>query len=70
MKGKFNGYGTNGKPKYYKFRTTSIGRQTSRQSDFFKPKSENIKIPKIDEKSMLEGLQESALGYDRFLRFL
>ena len=46
MKGKFNGYGQNGKPKYYKFRTSSIARTKRQCADKQKPEAKNIKIQK------------------------
>ena len=70
MKGKFNGYGANGKPKHYKFRTTSIYRQKSEQRNQHKPKSACFEIPKNSEKDMLQNLPEASLAYDRFLRYL
>ena len=70
MKGKFNGYGQNGKPKYYKFRTSSIARTKRQCADKQKPESKNIKIPSISEKDLLQSLQHAKLGSDLFLRWL
>ena len=70
MKGKFNGYGPNGKPKYYKFRTTSIYRESNKRKNQNKPKSTHIKITKSSEKDLLRDLQKSSVAYDRFLKYL
>lgn len=70
MKGLFNGYGSNGKPKYYKFRTSSISRKTSRIEYDLRTDSPNIKIQKCNEKDLLSRLSQASLGYDRFLRHL
>lgn len=69
MKGQFaGGYTTAGNPKHYKFRTTSIRRET--RSDTSKPSvpSENIKIGTPDEQSLLKNLQSASLAYHRFLK--
>ena len=70
MKGKFNGYSSSGRPKHYKFRTSSTYRQTNQFGDTYKPKSENIEIPQVCEAELLQDLQEACMGYDRFLRVL
>ena len=50
MKGPFaHGYTTAGNPKHYKFRTTSIRRETYKQTNEFKAQASNILLPKIDE---------------------
>jgi hypothetical protein len=70
MKGKFNGYGPNGKPKYYKFRTTSIARTKHQRANSIKPQSEHVKIPQVSEEDLLENLQQTQLDTNRFLRWL
>ena len=69
MKGLFaGGYTTAGNPKHYKFRTTSINRKTNKQTNEYEPQTENIKIPKVGEQSLLKDLSSSCMAYDRFLR--
>lgn len=70
MKGKFNGYGPNGKPKHYKFRTTSIARTKHQRANSIKPQSENIEIPQVCEEGLLQDLQQTKLDTNRFLRWL
>ena len=69
MKGLFaGGYTTAGNPKHYKFRTTSIRRETNKQSNEPKPQADNIKISKDSEQSLLKDLSSACVAYDRFLR--
>ena len=68
MKGKFNGYTTAGNPKHYKFRTTSIRRETHKRRVAEEPQSENVKIAEHCENSLLQDLSQACLAYDRFLR--
>mgnify|MGYP003628660343 FL=1 len=70
MKGKFNGYGTNGKPKHYKFRTTSTYREKSERGNEYEPQSAYVESPTHCEESLLQGLQEASLDYGRFLKYL
>ena len=71
MKGTFaHDYTTAGNPKHYKFRTTSLYRETNKQPNECEPQAGNIKIPKISEENLLKALPESSLAYDRFLRNL
>ena len=70
MKGKFNGYGPNGKPKHYKFRTSSTARQKHEQRITPQPQASNIEIPQDSEEDLLEALPQGCLGYDRLLRHL
>ena len=70
MKGTLNGYGPNGKPKYYKFRTTSIARTKNQRADKNKPKSNHIEIPSCSEETLLQDLQKSSLAPNLFLRWL
>jgi len=69
MKGLFaGGYTTAGNPKHYKFRTTSINRETNKQTNEYEPQAENIKTPKIGEQNLLKDLSSACMAYDRFLR--
>tara|TARA_R100000008_G_scaffold19975_3_gene10336 strand:+ start:20778 stop:21710 length:933 start_codon:yes stop_codon:yes gene_type:complete len=69
MKGPFaHGYTKSGKPKHYKFRTNSINRKTHKCADEFRSKAGNILLPKVNEKSLLKGIQPAIVAYDRFLR--
>lgn len=70
MKGKFNGYGPNGKPKHYKFRTSSIARTKHQQANSIEPQSQHVEIPQFSEKDMLQNLQQTCLDTNRFLRWL
>tara|TARA_A100001015_G_C14946298_1_gene694797 strand:+ start:226 stop:1128 length:903 start_codon:yes stop_codon:yes gene_type:complete len=70
MKGKFNGYGKNGKPKHYKFRTTSIHRERSEQTNQHKAESTHIEIPLDSEKDMLQNLPTASVAFNRFLKYL
>ena len=70
MRGPSNGYGPNGKQKYYKFRTSSICRQTHKLNNEFKSKASYIKVKEDSEKDLLPLLPQACLGYDRFLRYL
>lgn len=70
MKGKFNGYGPNGRPKYYKFRTTSLYRQKHSILERYEPKSDSVKIVKQNEETLLQGLPKASMAYDKFLRYL
>ena len=71
MKGPFaHGYTKSGKPKHYKFRTTSIGRKTHKRRDAEEPQAENVKITKHSALSLLQDLPQACLAYDRFLKHL
>ena len=70
MKGKFNGYGPNGNPKYYKFRTSGIARTKSRLPNPLSPQASNICLPQVSDKDMLKSLPQACMEYDRFLRWL
>jgi hypothetical protein len=70
MKGPSNGYGPNGKPKHYKFRTTSTSRTTHRTNRKLKEASDSVKIAFPDKAQLLEDLQKISVGYDRLLRWL
>ena len=73
MKGKFNGYGPNGKSKYYKFRTSTICRRKQKETEALKDNNltENqskIEITKVKKEDLYRDLSTSYVGYDRFLR--
>ena len=71
MKGQFaGGYTTAGNPKYYKFRTTSIGRQTYQQRAESTPSEANVTIPTQGTQSLLNSLSSAIVAYDRFLKYL
>jgi hypothetical protein len=70
MKGLFNGYSTSGKPKYYKFRTTSISRTRGRRTDSFAAQASNIEIQHPSQEDLLKDLSTACLDYDRFLSYL
>jgi len=70
MKGPSNGYGPNGKLKYYKIRATSINRSIRKQEHKITAQTGNIKIPQIVKEDYYSYLQQACLGYDRFLRHL
>jgi len=67
MKGLFNGYGPNGKPKYYKFRTSTIGRKKYRIDNEGISECPRVKICQDTEESLLKDLQSAIVAYDRFL---
>jgi len=70
MKGQFaHDYTTAGNPKYYKFRTTSLYRETSKQPNEYQPQTSNITIPEIDDESLLKDISPACVAYDRFLRY-
>ena len=69
MKGKFAyAYTSAGNPKHYKFRTTSIGRETNCQQNSYEPQSESVEIAQVDTQSLLRDLPQACVAYDRFLR--
>jgi hypothetical protein len=70
MKGRQNGYSTNGNPKHYKFRTTHISRTKRRDPAEIVSKDDRVSIPEVSERSLLEGLTASCTAYDRFLKYL
>ena len=70
MKGLFNGYTTNGKPKHYKFQTTHILRRTIPLQRETTPAHSNIEIPQISEEGLLADLSHHLAPYDRFLKHL
>jgi len=70
MKGRQNGYSTNGNPKHYKFRTTPIRRTKRRDPVEITSKDDRVSLPKISERSLLADLEASCAAYDRFLKYL
>jgi len=69
MKGAIaSGKTTAGKPKYYKFRTTSLYRETDKYGLEITTESESIKIPEFNEEDLLKSLPQACLAYDRLLR--
>ncbi len=70
MKGKFNGYGPTGKPKYYKFRTTHITRGTKKHNETFESTQNYIEIPSYSEYNLYKNLSPASVAYDRLLRVL
>ena len=70
MKGRQNGYSTNGNPKHYKFRTTPIRRTKRRDPVEIVSKDDRVSIPKVSTRSLYANLETSCSAYDRFLRYL
>lgn len=70
MKGKFNGYGPNGRPKHYKFRTSCIFRRVVFTPQTAQIQAENIETPKVFEKALLEVLPLCSEKYAKILRYL
>ena len=60
---------TAGNTRHYKFRTTSLYRETNKRILDVTPESGNIEVPKIDEVSLLENLPQACVAYDRLLRY-
>jgi len=70
MKGAFaHAYTTAGNPKHYKFRTTSLYRETNQRTNSLVPQAANIQVPEINEEDLLQALPEACLAYDRLLRY-
>ena len=70
MRGQFNGYGPNGNPKYYKFKTTHMRREKHATEKITSFKTSGFKTKEIDENELYKNLQSFHLDYDRFLRGL
>lgn len=68
MKGQFNGYSPNGKPKYYKFKTTHTRREKYANQKQITPTVRGFKSEQIDDQELCKNLQTIHLGHDRFLR--
>tara|TARA_R110002110_G_scaffold3737_7_gene19348 strand:- start:1511 stop:2341 length:831 start_codon:yes stop_codon:yes gene_type:complete len=63
MKGLLSSYGPNGRPKHYKFKTSTIGRQ--------KKNTQNKKTKNIPEQeSLIKQLSKSSFFYEKYLRHL
>ncbi len=69
MKGLKNGHGPDGRPKYYKFRTSVIKRE-KKNAKFkrFKVDDHTFSFPRSTEKALLKNLSKADLGYYRFLK--
>jgi hypothetical protein len=70
MKGVFNGYGPNGRPKHYKFRTSYITRRMEQSTQTNKIETETICSPEISEKDLLEVLPTCSKKYSKILKYL
>ncbi len=70
MKGKFNGYGPNGNPKYYRFRTAHVKRRSRRTAATPAGKQKSIEIPRLKEQDLFKDLSLACMGYGGFLREL
>ena len=70
MKGRQNGYSTNGNSKHYRFRTTPISRTVRRDPLEIRTENDQVSLPKISERSLLAHLKASCTSYDRFLKYL
>jgi hypothetical protein len=68
MKGVFNGYGPNGNPKYYRFRTTHFTRRSERTTTPLKGGQKNVKIPQPKEQDLLKDLSSACVDSGGFLR--
>ncbi len=70
MKGAFaHGYTTAGNPKHYDFRTTSLYRETSQQTNGLVAQASNIKIAEVNEEDLLQDLPAACMAYNRLLRY-
>lgn len=58
-----------GNPKYYKFRTTSLYRETDKCGLEVSAESDNIEIPQINEEDLLKSLPQASVAYNRLLRY-
>jgi hypothetical protein len=70
MKGKFNGYGPNGNPKHYKFRTSHITRGAQKKNGKIKSTQSYIEITNCTEHVLYQSLSSASVAYDRLLRVL
>ena len=70
LKGPSNGYGPNGKLKYYKIRAASVDRTVRKLNHSLKPNTSDIKISKINKEDYYARLPYASVGYNRFLRHL
>jgi len=70
MKGKFNGYGPNGKAKYYKFRTSCIRRRVEYTPEALTLPTSRFRHPPRNQDDILKLLGRSSRGYGRILKYL
>jgi len=70
MKGVFNGYGPNGNPKHYRFRTTHFRRRSERKTTPLKGEQNNVKIPQLKEQDLFKDLSSACMDANGFLREL
>jgi len=70
MRGLFNGYSSTGRPKYYKFRTTIIGRERRAQSYGTLSPVEKVTLVTTSEADLLAALPENTPHYQRILEHL
>jgi hypothetical protein len=74
MRGLFNGYSPTGNPKYYNFRTSIIGRETSKEPARPRSSIATVEAPAIEEEAflqtLLQDLPQACVGYDRLLENL
>ena len=70
MRGLFNGYSPTGTPKYYKFRTSVIGRERSQELVCSQPSFSALEIPDVKEEDLLKDLPAACMGYHRLLENL
>jgi len=67
MRGMFNGYSPTGTPKYYKFRTTIIGRQRRAQSHGPLTPAKKVTVATESEADLLASLAENSHHYQGIL---
>jgi hypothetical protein len=70
MRGMFNGYSPTGTPKYYKFRTTIIGRERRPQSSSPLSPSEKVEVVTESQADLLKALAESSQQYQKILEHI
>jgi hypothetical protein len=70
MKSVFNGYSPTGRPKYYKFKTSTIERQRRCLHEEDCIEADNLKLMQVKESELIEKLQNASLEYGRFLENL
>lgn len=70
MKGLFNGYGANGKPKHYKFKTTHMRREKRDPNKDLQYCPKTAILADFKEEDLLQDISQIYLDDDRFLRGL
>ena len=70
LKGPSNGYGPNGKLKYYKIRATCTDRTIRKLHHSLEPNSSDIKVAHFNKQDYYARLPQACMGYNRFLRHL